>query len=303
MTLSTLKRTLARAVSDTVAAYADSHGFAEAHRVADDHGRHVPRVAVLDTGVSDRFGVVTDGAQVVARERFSAGTGVGHGTKTASVAVGSRFGGSTPVRVLSGTVTATGVNPDAERGALPEAIRWAVDHGADVAVMALAGHPESRAAERAAIEYAVDRGVVLLASTGNDDRGRACFPARHPDVLAVGATDTVGGRATLPFTSVGSNWPADVCAWGFQVPAFRVGLSEAGESRQEPTDFSGTSAAVATVAHAAALVRRVAPDLSPAAVREVLVSTADPLTTDHPIGPRVDAAGAVRAAAERDNSL
>lgn len=302
MPLSTLKRTVTRALSDTAAAYADSHGFTEAHGVATDHGSHVPRVAVLDTGVSDRFGAVTDGTRVVARKRFSEGTGVGHGTKTASVTVGSRFGGSLSVRVLSGTVTATGVNPDAERGALPEAIRWAADNGADVAVMALAGHPESRAAERAAIEYAVDRGVVLLASTGNDDRGRACFPARHPEVLAVGATDTVGGRATLPFTSVGSNWPADVCAWGFHVPAARVGMSEAGEWRQEPTDFSGTSAAVATVAHAAALVRRVDPDLSPAEVREVLVDTGDPLDTD-PIGPRLDAAEAVRAAVERSNTL
>lgn len=292
MPLSALKRTALRAIRDPVDRYAETHGAGSAHRIAAAHGDHTPRVAVLDTSVTPAFDRFPVNAEVVASERFSEGQGASHGTQTASVVAGAGIDDAPAVEILSATVTAAGVNPDAERGALPAAIRWAADNDADVMVMALAGHPESREAERAAIEYAVEHGTLPLASTGNGDRGRACFPARHPDVLAVGGTDTVGGRVSLPLTDAGSNWPADVCAWGLQVPAY--GVPFPGE---EPslTFFSGTSAAVATVGHAAALVRRVAPDRPPAAVRGTLTATGTPVDADR-IGPRVNAADAVRTA-------
>jgi serine protease len=47
----------------------------------------------------------------------------------------------------------------------------------------------------AAIEAAVDAGVVIVAAAGNAGESRVAFPARHPDVIAVGAVDARKERA------------------------------------------------------------------------------------------------------------
>jgi len=284
----TLTRLALNALTDGEERFRQDHGIDTAHETVAAHAGHTPRIAVLDTGVSPHFEAVT-GVEVVGREQFNNGPRGPHGTEVASVATGANATATPPsVELLSGRVMDPGEN--ATRGALPPAIRWAADRDADVIVFAGAGHPDSREAERAAVEYAVERGSVVLASVGNGDWNRAAFPARHPDVLAVGATDTGGGRVSL-FGS-GSNWPADVCSWGIDVPSFTVAPGDDGWRRRSDT-FSGTSAAVAVATHAAALIRAVAPDLAPAAVRETLVETGDSVAADH-IGPRVNAAEAVR---------
>lgn len=80
-----------------------------------------------------------------------------------------------------------------------EAIELAVDSGADVINMSLGGD-EGSTPLREAVERAAAAGVVLVAAAGNeaeDDEfaGDVTFPARYPDVLAVGATNFAGDRA------------------------------------------------------------------------------------------------------------
>lgn len=80
-----------------------------------------------------------------------------------------------------------------------EAIRFAADNGADVINLSLGG-PEGSQVEAEAVRHAHSRGVVLVASSGNDadeEPGAPVnFPAAFPEVVAVGASDFNDRRAS-----------------------------------------------------------------------------------------------------------
>lgn len=82
---------------------------------------------------------------------------------------------------------------------IAEAIRFAADNGADVINLSLGG-PEGSQAEAEAVRHAHSRGVVLVASSGNDadeEPGAPVnFPAAFPEVIAVGASDFNDRRAS-----------------------------------------------------------------------------------------------------------
>ena len=158
-------------------------------------------VAVLDTGVAYETTGPYVQAPDLAGTSFAPGWDFvagdshpndenGHGTHvTGSIAetTGNGLGGAgaapgatiMPLRVL-----------DAEGGGsdfnLAQAIRFAADHGASVVNMSLGG-TSSSAVVRDAISYASGRGVVLVASSGNDGAPTVGYPAAEPAVIAVGA--------------------------------------------------------------------------------------------------------------------
>ncbi len=94
-----------------------------------------------------------------------------------------------------------GVAPDAEIFALKacdddgrcaadplaDAIRTATDEGADVVVLSLGGRSEPRI--EGSVDYATDRGTVVIAASGNNgpELDSILYPAAHPNVVAVGA--------------------------------------------------------------------------------------------------------------------
>jgi len=96
-----------------------------------------------------------------------------------------------PLKVLD--YTGNGFDPD-----IVDAIYHAVDNGADVINMSL-GFPGTGAPDgngvtcteilglNAALDYAYNNGVVLIAAAGNDGGIVSC-PAAHPRVISVGAT-------------------------------------------------------------------------------------------------------------------
>ena len=78
---------------------------------------------------------------------------------------------------------------------LAEGIRWATDHGADVINISMSTFifvEMPRTGVSAAIQYAWDRGVVVVAAAGNDGDPFCAYPAGDPLVLCVGATDRNG---------------------------------------------------------------------------------------------------------------
>jgi serine protease len=108
-----------------------------------------------------------------------------------------------------------------------QAIRFAADHGAKVINLSLGGSVESTA-ERDALVYAVDKGVVVVAAAGNDaDIGSPpSYPAQFAKdmegVIAVSAVDFALQRA--PYSNVndyveiaapGGNVDADLNADGY----------------------------------------------------------------------------------------
>jgi type VII secretion-associated serine protease mycosin len=257
-------------------------------------------VAVLDTGVDathpDLTGQVLAGKDEVG---FGAKRGdsawARHGTGMAAIIAGHGHGagdgsgvlGIAPkARILPVRVILEDKDPQRQKArtsrgdALPAGIRWAVDHGADVINLSLGDDSATAApvaAEDDAIQYALRKGVVVVASAGNggDEADRSSYPAAYPGVIAVAAVDRYGRHA--PFST--SRWYSSVSAPGDDVVI-------ADPNRKYYTGW-GTSAASAYVSGAAALIRSAYPHLSPVQVKQVLQST----TRHKPSGGRSDDLG------------
>ncbi|MEV4196483.1 S8 family serine peptidase, partial [Streptomyces toxytricini] len=169
---------------------------------------------------------------------------------------------------------------ESKGGALAEGIRWAADHGADVINLSLGDDSDSahhEAAEDEAVQYALAKGVVVVASAGNGGRDgdHASYPAAYPGVIAVAAVDRRGRKA--PFST--RSWYASVCA-----PGVDIVIADPDRAYYEGW---GTSAAAAFVSGAVALVRAAHPELSPPQIKKLLEDTA----ADAPAGGRDDARG------------
>ncbi|WSM39065.1 type VII secretion-associated serine protease mycosin [Streptomyces cellulosae] len=244
-------------------------------------------VAVLDTGVEadhpDLDGNVLEGKDLVgfgAREGDEAWAR--HGTAMAGIIAGHGHGPGNgdgvlgvapeakilPVRVILEDKDPARAKARSTRGsALAEGIRWAADHGADVINLSLgddsaSAHPEE--GEDEAIQYALRKGVVVVASAGNGgEKGdRISYPAAYPGVIAATAVDRYGTRA--PFST--RRWYATVSA-----PGVDVIIADPDHRYYEGW---GTSAAAAFVSGAVALLKAAHPDLTPAQVKRLLEDTA-----------------------------
>ncbi|WP_079125269.1 type VII secretion-associated serine protease mycosin [Streptomyces lushanensis] len=257
-------------------------------------------VAVLDTGVDgthpDLEGQVLPGKDLIG---FGATDGdrsfARHGTAMAGIIAGHGHGYERsegvlgiapeakilPVRViLEGTDPARAKARNSKGGALAEGIRWAADNGADVINLSLgddseSAHPEP--GEDAAVQYALAKGAVVVASAGNGgEKGdHISYPAAYPGVIAVAAVDRYGTHAAFSTR----RWYATVSA-----PGVDVVIADPDRRYYEGW---GTSAAAAFVSGAVALVRSAHPDLTPAQIKKLLADTA----RDAPQGGRDDARG------------
>jgi len=214
----------------------------------------------------------------------SSGLGVSHGTEVAgliaaqtdnSIGVASIGRGASimPLQVLSddGTGTTASVVP---------AIYYAVDNGAGVINMSL-GTDGDDPDVRVAIDYAVDRGVVVVAAAGNcgvagtdgaclgHQQGYITFPASYPKVISVGALNQSGQRAS--FGSYGER--LDVSAPGagsISSPTWQAG----NQISAYKSTLNGTSYASPLVAGTAALLRTQRPATSVDDIRALIMGTA-----------------------------
>jgi subtilisin family serine protease len=278
-------------------------------------------VAVIDSGVnpsvSDLAGSVVSGPNYsgVPTPPSNPFWGV-HGTWMASLIAGHGHGpggsdgiiGVAPqARILSIRVVTDQGDPGFARyqqepaarvqQALARAIRYATRHRASVISMSLGYGAASRPVQ-AAIQRALDAGVVVVASAGNSGGTSSAarehyapysFPADYPGVLSVAAVARGGSPAS--FSS--DNLSVQAAAPGVRVPA---------EGRDgQYWLVSGTSPACALTAGVAALIKSRYPALTPAQVGQAITTT----TTDRPPGGydtevgfgTVDAAAALTAAA------
>lgn len=131
-------------------------------------------------------------------------------------------------------------------------IEYAADNGAKVINMSL-GYAHEYGPDptlEAAINYAHERGVVLVAASGNDALG-VNYPAASPNVIAVGATDQNDNRAS--FSSYGPE--LDVVAPGVSIPT--TGINWDGSAYTSNTYWSAGGTSLATP-HVAALVGLIA---------------------------------------------
>ena len=157
-------------------------------------GSSATRIAILDTGVDlDHPDLAS---QIVLSANFSKSPTsddlYGHGTHVAGVAAATGDNGEGVAGVaLDASLMNVKVLDDNGVGTCAttaEGIVWAVDHGADIVGLSLGG-PVGCSTQDAAIEYAVERGVLVTAGAGNGGVQTPFYPAAHPAVVAVGASD------------------------------------------------------------------------------------------------------------------
>ncbi|MGO9610821.1 MAG: S8 family serine peptidase [Verrucomicrobiia bacterium] len=71
--------------------------------------------------------------------------------------------------------------------AIAEAIRFAVDHGANIINMSFGSLVPTRTIYQA-IEYAHSQGVIIVAAAGNNNSSQRSYPASYPHVISVGGS-------------------------------------------------------------------------------------------------------------------
>ncbi len=245
-------------------------------------------VAVLDTGVAyathgrflrspdfSRYGF-TGGYDFIAHNRFPNDRN-GHGTFVAGTiaeATDNRYG-------LTGLAFAARVMPvrvldsagEGEASTIAEGVRYAVRHGARVINLSLEFSSNVTAADipelLEALRYARRRGVLVVAAAGNEAHTAVAYPARAPNVVAVGATTEHGCLADYSndgsgLTLVAPGGGADASLPGDpncrpEGPAgrdvFQVTFTGASPRRfGMPGGYEGTSMAAPHVSATAALI-------------------------------------------------
>ena len=244
-------------------------GWDQVHGVNDPSGSAT--LAILDTGVDsatpDLAGRVVGGWSAFGTD--PAADANGHGTHVATIAAAKADDGTgiagvaykgvkvMPVQVLS--PDGTGTDADIINGLV-----YAVDHGADVVLMAFSNPGES-AALQDAVNYAWSHGVVVVAAAGNDGSATPSYPAGLGKVVGVGSTDQADAAASFSNTSA---------AVFVTAPGTGIATSDATGT----SSISGTSASAAIVAGAAALLKAEDTSASPATIVGRIARNTDPNT-------------------------
>lgn len=149
---------------------------------------------------------------------------------------------------------------------VPEAVRWAVDQGAQVINMSLGStKPDWPTSWDQAFLYAEQNDVVVVAAAGNRAGGmeQVGAPATIPGVLTVAGVDTnrsASWDSSTQGISIGVAAPADPLIGGLPGGGY--------------ADWSGTSGAAPLVSGVVALIRSRYPDLSAAQVVNRVLATA-----------------------------
>jgi len=154
-------------------------------------------------------------------------------------------------------------------------IVYAADEGADIINLSLGGPGSSTTLENA-VNYAHNKGCLLVAASGNSNSPSVDYPAAYDNVIAVGATNQNDERCDvsdwgydLDGKPQGSNYGAelDVVAPG---KAIRSTLLGGGYGQD-----SGTSYAAPFVSGLAALIWSRNPGLTNSSVTDIIESSAD----------------------------
>ncbi len=224
----------------------------------------------------------------------------GHGTHVAGIAAGTGLASNGVFKGVAPGALLMNIKVLSSQGFgltswIIAGIEEAVANGADVINLSLGGGLNGDGSDplSKAVDWAVQQGVVVVAAAGNDgpNYGSLGSPGVSTLAITVGAVDKNGEIAD--FSSRGPTGDLrvkpDVLAPGVDIiaPLAKDSLLERvlGDSRIEGSggdyiSLSGTSMATPHVAGVAALILQVRPDMSALDVKNLIVSTADPIDSD-----------------------
>ena len=225
-------------------------------------------IATVDTGansIPDLEGALVPGYDFVENDSEPQDTH-SHGSRVAAVIAARGNNGIgmaghcwgcrvMPVRVSS--------NGSASPARVAVGIRYPVDRAARIINVSLS-HYGVDDTEAAAVRYAIDRGVIVVASAGNAGTETPQYPGAYPGVLAVGASDDLDD---LYFWSSRGSW-VSLTAPGCQMVT---------DWMTPPGTICGTSFTPAVVSAVAGLILSKNPSLTASQVVTALVATARPV--------------------------
>lgn len=211
-----------------------------------------------------------------------------HGTACAGI-IGARLdngqgvaGAAGGVRIMA-IATATWADVD-----IAEGLYFAADNGARIVSMSFGVYASWNFWDfsliQDALQYAYDKGLVLIAASGNENGAQARFPGSDARTLCVGGSNRSDERKRVGDSSSENWWGAsygpdvDVVAPCLEMPTTdRVGA--AGYAVGDYFDrFNGTSSATPLVAGIAALLVSSRPSLTNVEVRRLIESTCDKIS-------------------------
>lgn len=150
-----------------------------------------------------------------------------------------------------------------------EGIYYAADNGARIINISAGGTLKAQAFEDA-VNYALGKGVTIVAAMMNFGSSVSCYPAAYPGVIAVGATDPQDVRAT--FSNFGKH--ISVCAPGHYI----YSLSHKYDSAY--VVMSGTSQATPHVTGLASLLLAQNPARTAAQLKTLIETNAQDMVGD-----------------------
>lgn len=200
------------------------------------------------------------------------GAGTAHASQVTGVlaATGNNSKGIAGVNWSAKILPIQAINDDEYGNTLSvaRAIRYAADRNADVINLSLGGSEED-AYLRESIQYALDKGSIVVAASGNDGCECISYPARYPEVIAVGAESSAGGPAS--FSSWGSE--LDILAPGYGMVS--SSWSKTNQTQLYASGLAGTSFAAPYVSGLLSLGRSHQPDASWAELAGTMQAKAD----------------------------
>ena len=162
------------------------------------------------------------------------------------------------------------VNQNGSVSNIALAIYDAVDkYDCDVINMSF-GLASNSSSLKAAVKYAKDNNVLMVAAAGNDGVNSTRYPGGYDGVVCVGSVDSAGSKSS--FSNYGTY--VDLAAPGTGIYSCSI-TSTSGFARS-----SGTSFAAPYVTAAAAMCRMIDPDITNEEFETLVKSTATPFAED-----------------------
>lgn len=159
-----------------------------------------------------------------------------------------------------------------------QGIVWAADHGADVINMSWGG-PGYYQTGQNIVNYAYNKGCVLVAAAGNDGNSDISYPAGYHHVISVASTD--GDDKKSSFSQYGST--IDVCAPGGQNQYASEGIYSTFYTTSSAYGYmQGTSMASPIVSGLCGLMLSEDSTLTPEKLTRILKATCDNIDAQNP---------------------
>ncbi|MHC1684068.1 MAG: S8 family serine peptidase [Clostridiaceae bacterium] len=224
-------------------------------------------VAVIDSGIDpnheDLQGAIVDGGYNFYGDNTDIYDYNGHGTAVSGVINASSnnlkgitgLGYNIPIKILP-LKTSNEIGESYLSDVL-RAINYAIEKKVDVINLSLGSYGYSYI-ENEEIQKAINSGIVVVASAGNDGNSSYLYPASYNNVISVGATDQYNNKTSFS----NYNDKVSLTAPGLDIlttiPNGEYGFA------------SGTSFSAPIVSATAAIMKSVRPDLTPQTIKTLL---------------------------------